>query len=363
MMRDNLSLKQSALQRDESSKMAARQWKSLIPRMAAFLNLGESLSELAKLDSDSLNASLVANLNIPNPFVFHASLYAAALQKQSAEWQHEINCRRAYIDLLGAFSNQRFIDEYAASIARRERLGPSLSSVDPSSAIQAIMNERRTLERMQSSHRLRLNRMFNTPGANWRLSGATPKVDYSRRIQQVRIGGDFGRMALNMQAIQIELAHLRSRSVRIRQWPTISFGLGLPPLFSSSQSETDLGADNILFFSSVGKSIDLTDPLGLEDIQNADIRLDHTRQTLRQRMEEEGVRIRQTAADYSRQNRELNNLGRRLAKIESSPSTESVVLLAALNERESLMREINDMKRRLELIEHQLLLWDERHWK
>jgi hypothetical protein len=363
MMSDNLSLKQSALQRDESAKMAARQWKSLIPKMAAFLNLGESLSELTKLDGDSLNGSVVANLNIPNPFAFYASLYAAALQKKGAEWQHEINQRRAYIDLLGAYSNQRFIDEYAASIARREKLGATTASADPASTVKSVVNERRILERMRSSHRLRLNRLFNTPGANWRLAGNSPNIDYSRRIHQVRIGGDFGKMALNMQAIQIELAHLRTRSVRLRQLPNINFGLGLPPLYNTNQGTTDFGADNILFFSSIGKSIDLTDPLGLEEIQNADIRLAFTRQTLRQRMEEESVRIRQTAADYSRQHRELRNREQRLTKIETTPTSDSVVLLAALSERETLLREIADMQRQLELIEHQLLLWDERHWK
>lgn len=361
MMADNLSLRQSANQLEQARRSTRDQWISLAPNFAIFANLGDSLSSVTDFGSDNISLNLVGNLNIPNPFDFHARLYAAALQKQNAEWSHQLDKRRAFIELHQVFSDQARLDEMEKSLRVRQ-LNLSPDQKDPVRQLEGMRNEQRNLERIHSAQRVRINHLLNTPGANWRLTGSPPRISYRDRIDQLRIGENFGKLAMNLQAIQIEGAILRRQRVKFQQWPMISFGLSAPPLWSN-QDQTSLSSDNLYFFSGAARSINLADPIGRQDLRDAEERIQFTRAQLRLRIETESHQLLQARKTYHELLAEERQLKKSLQRIESSRSIEAVFLLADLAERAQVVSRLGEVQGRILQLDLQLLIWDETFWK
>jgi hypothetical protein len=368
MMADNLSLRQSRQQVEDAKRQTRRQWLSLVPRMAGYLTLGDNFSELTRLDGDSVNARLIANLNIPNPFEFYAGLYGAALQRQNAEWSHALDQRRAFTELHQAFFDQRQLEEQVAEFERRlaggGAAGVAGAAADPAREMAGLRTQRRNLERLRAMQRTRMNQLLNTPGAYWRPVGATPALDYGDAIERIRIGERFGKLALNLQAVQVEGAILRRERVRFQQWPQVSFGLSGPPLYSSEGGGADYSSDNLWFFSGVSKSIDLTDPLDAEGVRDAEQRLRFTREQVRQRVEAEALRLLQARDEYRELRKEEARLERSIARLErGTGASDAVILLAELEDRRQGKAALAEVRRRMRMIDLQLVLWDEAYWK
>ena len=363
MMEHNPSLRQSFNQLEESRRLKRDQWLSLAPNLAAFINLGDSISALTNINGDSLDARIVANLNIPNPFEFHARLYAAALQRQNAEWSHELDKRRAFVELHSAFTDQQLLAERQREAeGRLESLAPG-QAADLPREIATIKKESLSIRRMRSIQQLRINQLLNTPGKNWHLTGEPPPIDYSQRIGNLRIGENFGKLALNLQAIQIEGAILQRQRVKFQQWPAVTFGLSAPPLYSSEERAPDFSGDNLYFFSGASRSFNFSDPVGRQSLRNATQRLEFTRSQLRLRIESEANRLLEARNSYLELLAAERKLRQMLKRIESSTSTEAILLLADLEERAQVMEALSDTTRRIRQLDLQLLLWDETYWK
>lgn len=362
MLRSNLSLRQSRKQLEDAEKLTRRQWLSLVPKVAGFLNVGTSISALTNLESDDLNARLIANFNIPNPFEFHASLYGAALQGQNAKWSHELDQRRAYAQLYSAFVDARRIGEAEAMLDRRRQTLMDAEASDIGKRLKSVASEVRGMERRRLYHRLNVNQLLNTPGSNWKLSGGLPHISYKNRYRRMRIGEDFGKLALNLQAVQIEGALLRVQRVKFQQWPSINFGLSNPPLYSSA-GENDFSSDELLLFSGASKSVDLTDIGGRESIRDAKIRLKFTREQLRQRTEMEASRVLQVSSSYDLLLREERNLEREIRRLERPDSPEPEIVLKDLELRFDLELQLIETRRQIQQLDLQFLIWDESFWK
>ncbi|MFZ9936070.1 MAG: TolC family protein [Luteolibacter sp.] len=363
MMEHNPSLRQSFNQLEQSRRLKRDQWLSLAPNLAAFVNLGDSISALTNINGDSLDARIVANLNIPNPFEFHARLYAAALQRQNAEWSHELDKRRAFVELHSAFTDQQLLAERQREAeGRLESLAPG-QAADLPREIATIKKESLSIRRMRSIQQLRINQLLNTPGENWNLTGEPPPIGYSQRIGDLRIGENFGKLALNLQAIQIEGAILQRQRVKFQQWPAVTFGLSAPPLYSSEERAPDFSGDNLYFFSGASRSFNFSDPVGRQSLRDATERLEFTRSQLRLRIESEANRLLEARNSYLELLEAERKLRQMLKRIESSTSTEAILLLADLEERAQVMESLTDTTRRIRQLDLQLLLWDETYWK
>ena len=295
------------------------------------------------------------------------------MQRQNAEWSHELDRRRAFTELYQAFFDQRQLEEQLAEFERRlaggvpmggGRAGMAGAAADPVREMASLRAQRRNLERLRAMQRTRVNQLLNTPGAHWRLVGATPALDYGDAIERIRIGERFGKLALNLQAVQVEGAILRRERVRFQQWPQVNFGVSGPPLYSSEAGGPDYSSDNLWFFSGVSKSIDLTDPLDAEGVRDAEMRLVFTREQVRQRVEGEALRLLQARDEYRELRKEAARLERAIARLErGTGASDAVILLAELEDRRQGKAALAEVRRRMRMMDLQLVLWDEAYWK
>lgn len=362
MLRDNLGLQQSQEALENAEKQSKRQWLGLIPRMSAFLSFSKGLTALGDLGSDDLNASVIGNLNIPNPFEFYGMLYGAALQAQNARWSNELDQRRAFTELYGAFLDARLLSEEMAAFELRKRTLSIADSRDVVKSLYGLSREKDGLERRLIMHRGNVNRLLNTPGGNWDLTGGLPRISFRDRYRSVRVGNDFGKMALNLYAIRIESAIMQTQRVKYQQWPSIQFGLSNPPLYTSS-GNNDLSGDDFRMFSGASKSVDLTDVGGREAIQDAERRLKYTREQMKQGMEREGVRILQIQKTYGQLLAEESRLEAAVRRLDRPASSEVEIVLKDLELRSQLELQLIQTRRQVGQLDLQYLIWDERYWK
>jgi hypothetical protein len=362
MLQKNLGLQQSRQSLAQAERETRRQWLGLVPRMAAFVNISKGLTSLTDLDTDGLNASVIGNFNIPNPFEFYASLYAAALQAQNARWSQVLDERRAYVELYAAFLDAKALSEEAIAMERRKKTFDVVASADPSKAFYSFARELDGLERRLIAHRGNVNRLLNTPGENWELSGKLPVVSYRDRYQSIRIGDDFGKMALNLYAVQIEGSIMRTQRIKYQQWPSIAFGLSNPPLYSNNSS-SDFSAEDFNLFSGASKSLDVTDIGGRQAIQDAETRMKFTREQLLLGMERETVRILQAKKSYGQLLAEERRLQAAMKRLEGPASSEAEVVMEDLDSRSELELQLIQVRRQIGQLDLQYLIWDERYWK
>ncbi len=218
------------------------------------------------------------------------------------------------------------------------------------------------MERRRLYHRLSVNQLLNTPGSNWSLSGPLPKISYRNRYQRMNIGKDFGKLALNLRAIQIEGAILSVHRVKFQQWPSVNFGMSNPPLYSSN-GDSGFSSDDLLLFSGASKSMDLTDIRGLENIRDAEERLMFTREQVRQRTENEVARVVMISATYGHLLAEERRLERDIKRLGRPDSAEPGIVLKDLERRADLEKQLIDNRRQIQQLDLQFLIWDETFWK
>lgn len=362
LMDHNLGLQQSALQREEAEKQAKRQWLALIPKVAGFLSLGSNITTLTDVGGDDLTASLIANFNIPSPFEFYASLYSVELQAQNARWSGELDQRRAYAQLYSFFLEAEVIRKAEVSLVQRLKSGPEGEIDNIGKSFKALAVEQRSLERRQLFHRSSVNQLLNTPGGNWELVGKIPSISYQDRYSRIKIGEDFGKLALNLYAIQIEGAMLRVERIKFQQWPTINFGLSSPPLYSNT-GDYAFNSDELALFSGANESVDVTDIGGREGIRDAEKRLKFTREQLRQRMEFDILRILQLASSYQFLIQEESRLQREIRRINEPASAEPTIVLKDLSLKSQLELQLSEIRQQIKQVDLQFLIWDEKYWK
>lgn len=363
MEENNLSLRTSKQQLKDAKNQTKDQWLTLVPNLSSYLSVGDSVSELSDLDQSNLNVNVIANLNIPNPFEFHASLYAAALEKQNAIWSHELDKRRAYVQLYSAFLDENVITEQEAALEAGKRRMLSVSGDEAVKAFKRFESDEASLQRRRSHQRISMNQLLNTPGSNWKPVGGLPNISYRSSFNRISVGEHFGKLALNLQTIQIEGALLRVQQVKFQQWPIVNFSLSTPALYTSQGNTPSFSSDELQFFSGASKGFNVTDIGGRESVQDAEIRLKFTREQLRSRMESEIVRIQEGKATYKRLLTEEKYILNKISKLENQGDSDPVLVNKDLETLIEMQLKLGETRRRLQQLDLQFLIWDENHWK
>lgn len=362
MRRDNLGLQQSRKMRVDAEKLTQRQWLTLVPRTGAYMNISKDIASLTDFTDDDLYASLVASFNIPNPIEFYAMLYGAALQVQNARWSSQLDERRAFVELYAAYLEAGDLRDEEAALTHRQQTLWAGGVKDIAKSLNNLSKEADNLKRRRVMHRGNVNRLLNTPGGNWDLTGNLPSFSYRERFRTMKIGRDFGKLALNLYAIQIESAILQKQRVKFRQWPAINFGLSSPPIYTSS-GDNGISGEDFVMFSGASKTFDATDVLGRESIGDAEFRLKITREQLRLTMEREAARLSQIRDAYSRLLKEERVLESSLKRFDRPATAEADAVLRDLELRSRIELQLIQTRRQIEQLDLQYLIWDERFWK
>lgn len=357
MCKNNLALRQSATQLRDIQRQHKQIWLELVPNVNMFANLNSSITELANLQVDRISSSIVAGLNIPNPFQLYARLYSNALQLENAIISHEIDKRRAYIELYTLFleQNQISVD------MNYDYLVNEVHTKDPFNDFQNKESARKNTKLQTDYQRLRVNQILNTPGENWKLEGGLPEFSYQGKISSLKFRDRFGLLGRKLQILQIEAAQMSVRQIKFQRWPNFNFGASVPSLYNSSRT-IPFNGDNILFYSGVFKTFDLSDPLQRENLRDADERLKFTLEQQKIQNENEIANLERTKASYIELSRQILVLRESLDLIKLKKASVYKSSLKNIKEYYDTTRRLNDAMDQIKQIELQLLLWDEDFW-
>lgn len=340
-------------------------WFTLAPRLFAYAHLSKSISEIANISSDDLSLSIIANVVIPNPVQFYAQLYTNRLEVLRAEWQHEVMRRNLHVELYRVF-------QQASDIKEKERELAKISSVSYHD-LEGIASKMLTLKSKQHSLgsefeglRVNLNRILNTPGKNWKLTGKLPDISYEGKVDQLSLKNGFGKLGLMLQTIQIELSTLMIWNVKVGRFPNFNIGVSTPPLYQFTGGDlTTYESDKMRLFTGFSKGIDFEDPLDRELLKNTEMRVEHTRKMLLLTTEREASSLYLLKRNYRRvlkSKRQTEALLRReRALIHQAEGADGII--NRLKKQQGLKQKLRMQKRYLTQLDLQFLQWDEQYWK
>ena len=270
--------------------------------------------------------------------------------------------RRAFIELYSAFLEAEALRTEKELFKRKWRMVLYSSQRDVAKDIGNYERELASLTRREKTHRVNVNRLLNTPGGNWELRGGLPRISYETKYQNFEIGEDFGKLALNLNAVQLESAILATRRVKFQQWPVLSFGLSTPPLYVSDQ-DTDWSAENFILFSGLSKTYEFSDFNGRERVADAEFRLEAVRAQLRFAMEREALRLDQLETSYRAALRQRRSVRAEIERIKNRNTAIAEVVIEDLSRQYQLEAEMLRLERQIRRMSLQYLLWDEKYWK
>jgi len=221
----------------------------------------------------------------------------------------------------------------------------------------------RTIENQALQLKVRLNRLLNTPGKNWKITGSPPKISYANKLNQISFRKNYAKLALMLQTLQIESNNLSIWNIKFTRLPQLSLGASTPPLYSS-QSDSTLSSDQITLFSGLSKSFDPTDPLDKETVKNTKKRIRYNRQQLLLSTESDALRLNLLKKRYKQLLTQRVSLKTQLLTLDSlQTSTSSTSIIKLLEERKKIVDAISETHKRQVSLDLQIWVWDENYWK
>ncbi len=362
----NSTYKQSLNSIELAKRNQRRQWWSLAPRIGTFINVSSSLSELSNINSDSISASIFSNLNVPNPYAFHAQLYANKLQILGSELRHENNKRTVYISLYSLYRDQEIHS------LEKQRFNQLLENLDKLNLeewevqFRNVTRLKKTIKRREHAIRQRFNTIFNTPGEGpWKIVGPVPSIDYSQQFETLKLNhNDYGKLGFMQHILEIELNALTLARAKVQRAPALNFNLDTPPLFNNNSNQS-FDSDTINLFTGASKTLDLRDPLDLEKLRDTKERVTRSRQALKIQISNELIRFDQLKENYSEN---LQNI----ARIEKTLSQMTHEQLEGFSNKQfiefsqsfhDLNKELTESRHRKKALELEFWKWDESYWK
>lgn len=362
--KENITLQRARDQIANAKKQRKDQWLALIPKIQGIVGLSQSLSGLAVLNTDDIDTRVLASFNIPNPLRFYTRSYALALQSLQAEWTYELTRRQLYTQLYTNFLEERLLNERYQKLVENKKLIDKASIEELPGKIASLEQEQRLITRTRGHRRLALNRLLNTSGRHWQPHGEIPTVSYKKGYKTLKFGEKFGKLGLKLQTLQLESAALSVLNVKLGQLPNWSQGLSSPLIFSSDENnDTGLTADDFFLFTSLSKTIDLTDILGSKNLQSAKVRANYIRDQLKISMESEIQRLELIKQSYSHLQVEKNKLTQRIIYLKKKTHKGALDTVLKEYEEFQLLEErkqnLDDQITRLDI---QFWLWDDVYW-
>jgi len=361
--KQNLSYLSTIDAAESAKKSVKEQWYTLLPRLSAFVNLSSDLSNVTSVGDDNISLSILSNFTIPNPFLFYAQRYALALIAYNTELQVEIARRNLRIQLYRMYLQQDALDKQKAELSYKKK---AIESGTLDQLATEIRNAEQSSDRIKTQERIlrrQINSFFNTPGANWRLIGSPPKIDYSSRITKLNMSGEYGKIGRLLQVLQIETAVISLWNVKFSRLPQINIGLTSPAIFQS-QADSSFNLEDFTLFSGLSKTIILNDPLDKKQLKDTEKRLKFTRARLRLQIENELNQLENIKSRYAMVKKRKSELIKEMNYIERGSGFSDVdVLVAQVEQIETIKSQIEALQIQQKQLDLQLWLWDESYWK
>lgn len=360
----NLEYKNSHFQINETKRQRRQQWKRHLPRLFASMRLDTAIQNIANLSKDDFSFNISSNFDFPNPISYHSQAYGLALQEVRATISHELQRRRLTINLYQTFLRSEVTRK---SVSKLEKERKQLEAAPTSalvSKISAIREQERALKITLERQRLELNRLFNTPGKNWRLQGSPPHISYRERLQELDFYKNYGSLGLKLQAIEIEGGTLSLWQVKLSRWPTVNLDINAPQYYvSDTQSDLSFQAEDYQLFTGLSKPVELDDIFDRRQLEHAEFRFKQTRAALLTRVENETSQLEVNKRTYRlllAQKARLQNAVKLAQQQNSFNSTKAIS--AQITAIKSLHQRIEITDRSLNQLDLHFWLWDDSAW-
>ncbi|MFT4175417.1 MAG: hypothetical protein QM627_02065 [Luteolibacter sp.] len=351
----NLTLQQARIQIEQAKRDQKGQWKTWLPRPSIYMTLQSSLAQLGNLSSSDLDTSVIAPLNIPNPFTERAMAFQLALTTLQLQDGYTLSYRQQVAALYQLFSQYEYLQ---AERSRELEMSRALSIDGALRNLEMDAHYRESVRSIQNS----LAQMLNLPGKNpLPIAGSRPKLDYDSRIHRLVPGKNYGQLAVRLYAYQIEAALLQEKGVKFSQWPSLSLGGSMPPIYQSNYGSSygALDSQGIYLFSGLSKSYDLTGR-DVQMIKSAEQNTEFVKRSLRQTMDRESrewIALKGRYRQMMLKERLANERVQAIRKIDSGGAAMSD--LKMVRSAESSLKSVARAKEQLVM---QLWIWDEEKW-
>ena len=347
----------------DAKKAKKKIWLDLIPDVFTFANINTALTEISDFSSEDVSAGAFANLQIPSPFRVYAQRYAAQLSIIQAEYNYELTRRQQYAALYTLFLKQKKLDESHSEIKELENELDSLPIIEAAQAHRKIGISRGRLAISRERFRVELNRFFNTPGQNWRLTGGLENISYANKLNKLNFKNNYGILGIKLQAIQLEYAAVARKGVRLNRLPDLNVSFNSSRIFNiSDNDDAEFNLDNLQLFTGLTKNVNVTDVLDKDRVQNAEYRFQLNREQLRLRLESEASQLKINKKIYRGLLANKRELQKALNHITQSKNYNSTQVLTEVERYQSTKNQIDTIDKRLLSIDLQLWIWDEKYW-
>ncbi len=350
----NYGLVQGRLRIEQLRKTRDEQWKTWLPRVAAYTSLQTSLAQLGDLSFSDLNTSIIAPLTIPNPLTERARAFQNALSYLEAQDSYQLTYRRQVSTLYRLFSQY---ESTLAQAAESDLSGDTVPSINVAlGQLETRASQRDSLRSIQSS----LAQMLNMPGHNFvPVSSSRPRLAYERKFRSFVPGKNYAQLAMRLGAYQLEGALLREKGIKLNRFPSFSLSGSTPPVYDSRRDDTYLDTERIFLFGGLSKSYDFTGREA-DTIESAEQNTAFVRDALRQRLDQE------TREWIRLQNRyEQLLVRRRLVEERLDVVRKTKSGGSAATELESLRtarENLRALRQGQESLDLELWVWDESQW-
>lgn len=361
----NLNYIQAQKGLEEAKKGRQKAFLRIAPRFFTYASVNRSIADIANISSDDINLSIASSVAIPNPISFYAELYSVALSELQTQWSLEIQRRQLIASVYRLYLQQEQLDR---QISRLNTLKASIDKAELLSIANTFNTIETSTQQIESTReylRLSANRIFNTPGAHWKLSGSIPTVSYANKLNSLDYRKGYANTGLKLQTIQLESIAAQIMSAKARRLPNLSLGLSTPQIYNSSTDQSfDFDGERFRLFSGLSKSLSISDPLDRENLANSKYRASISRQRLLQQLETELSQLHSNKRRYrillaqKSTAKELQSAANR-----NQTSTDPERLLSSIKQQQSTLESLDSINRQLLQIDLEFWIWDDNYWK
>lgn len=335
----------------------------LAPTISAYTGVSSGLDSLANISNGDVSARVIGGFRIPNPFSVYARGYGMAVQQYQLTQVRELTYRQTLSSLYSSFMQEQNIAEQRKTLAQDRKDLLRLPTPDQATRSLDLERRERLLESQQQQQRLSLNRLLNSPGANYRPRPETlPDISYSNRLDKLTPAHGFGLLALRLAAAESEAAILMLWQVKLQRLPNISLNVSSPTLWDlDSNRPTEV--ENLQLFGGASRGYEFS---GTEArrLRNTEDRVRRSREALILRFEsEQGTLLR--AIDLHRESQQIEQRARQhLARLDANPpkiGAEALLRYAQeLRQTRNLITMTRAQRRAIDL---QFWIWDDSAWR
>ncbi len=349
----NTQLRREQTRIENLKRERDEQWKTWLPQVGVYANLFSSLSELGNLAFSDPSIAVTAPLNIPDPVSEKARAFENALSYLQAIDNEKLTYRRLIARLHGIYSNAERLE------ARMKADKIETGSV--AEGLRALESKEAYKEQMRGLSS-QMVQILNLPGEQpYPDADTRPRVDYSRRINKLVPGKNYGRLAVSLMAYQIEGALLSEKGIKLGRWPSLALSAASPALYDSSRENDSeyFNPDQISLYGSLTKSYEFTGS-EVRNIETAEQNTRFVKENLRLNMDREAREWERLRNRYRQLLATQEVAEQRLARIRRSDSEASAFGgLVAVRSAQAQLLAARQSKEQLDM---QIWIWDESKW-